>query len=80
MALVLLVANPPEILLMDEPTNHLSVDLIEEVQDAVEQCEGTVVIVTHDQRMIDRIEARHLVVKDGVVEELPRGVMPDVFS
>ena len=79
-ALVLLVANPPEILLMDEPTNHLSVDLIEEVQDAVEQCEGTVVIVTHDQRMIERIEARHLVVKDGVVEELPRGVMPDVFS
>ena len=55
-------------------------DLIEEVQDAVEQCEGTVVIVTHDQRMIDRIEARHLVVKDGVVEELPRGVIPDVFS
>lgn len=79
-ALALLVANPPEILLMDEPTNHLSVDLIEEVQDAIKQCEGTIVVVTHDQRMIEQVEARHLVVKDGEVEELPRGVLPEIFD
>lgn len=79
-ALALLVANPPEILLLDEPTNHLSVDLIEEVQDAVENAEGTVIVITHDHRMIDRLEARHLVVNEGEVTELPKGQKPVEFA
>lgn len=76
-ALALIVANPPDVLLLDEPTNHLSVDLIEEVEEAIAMSEGTVVIVTHDRRMIESIEARHLVVRAGEVEELPPGQLPE---
>ena len=79
-ALALVVANPPDILLLDEPTNHLSVDLIEEVQDAIAEAEGTVIVVTHDRRMVDRLEARHLVVEEGKVTELPRGKKPVEFA
>lgn len=79
-ALALVVANPPDILLLDEPTNHLSVDLIEEVQDAIAEAEGTVIVVTHDRRMVDRLEARHLVVEEGEVTELPRGKKPVEFA
>ena len=79
-ALALVVANPPDILLLDEPTNHLSVDLIEEVQDAIAESEGTVIVVTHDRRMVDRLEARHLVVEEGEVTELPRGRKPVEFA
>lgn len=76
-ALALIVANPPDVLLLDEPTNHLSVDLIEEVQDALAMSEGTVVIVTHDRRMIEDLPARHLVVREGEVEELAPGELPN---
>nr|WP_240394061.1 ATP-binding cassette domain-containing protein [Corynebacterium lactis] len=79
-ALALVVADPPQILLLDEPTNHLSVDLIEEVQDAIESAEGTVIVITHDHRMINRLEARHLVVTDGEVTELPKGQKPVEFA
>lgn len=79
-ALALVVANPPEILLLDEPTNHLSVDLIEEVQDAIAAAEGTVLVITHDRRMVNRLEARHLVVDEGEVTELPKGQRPVEFA
>lgn len=80
MALALVVANPPEILLLDEPTNHLSVDLIEQVQDAIASAEGTIVVITHDHRMINSLEARHLQVTDGEVIELPKGQKPVEFA
>lgn len=79
-ALALVVANPPQILLLDEPTNHLSVDLIEEVQDAIGSAESTVIVITHDHRMINRLEARHLVVTEGEVSELPKGQKPVEFD
>ncbi|WP_255549624.1 ABC-F family ATP-binding cassette domain-containing protein [Corynebacterium sp. TAE3-ERU12] len=79
-ALALVVADPPEVLILDEPTNHLSVDLIEEVQDAIAATAGTVIVVTHDRRMVQRLEARHLVVTDGDVAELPPGRRPVEFA
>lgn len=79
-ALALIAAAPPQILLLDEPTNHLSVDLIEEVQEAIIAAEGTVIVVTHDRRMVDALEARHLRVDDGEVRELPRGRKPVEFA
>ena len=72
-ALALIAARPPHILLLDEPTNHLSVDLIEEVQDAIASAEGTVLVVTHDRRMIERLESRHLIVDHHEVVEGQRG-------
>ncbi|MDO4609088.1 ABC-F family ATP-binding cassette domain-containing protein [Corynebacterium sp.] len=79
-AFALVVADPPQVLLLDEPTNHLSVDLIEEVQDAITAAEGTIVVITHDRRMVERLEARHLVVEDGEVVELPRGQRPIEYA
>ncbi len=79
-ALALITGNPPDVLLLDEPTNHLSVELIEEVQDAIEAAESTVLVVTHDRRMVDRLAARHLSVDDGEVFELPKGQKPVEFD
>ena len=50
------------------------------LQDAVDNAEGTVIVITHDHRMIDRLEARHLVVDDGEVTELPKGQKPIEFA
>ncbi len=63
------------VLVMDEPTNHLDLPAIEQVEAALDQFEGTVLLVSHDRRLIDHVagrgrEVRRLVVRDGRVTEL----------
>jgi macrolide transport system ATP-binding/permease protein len=65
LALALLVARSPEVLLMDEPTNHLSLMLADELEDALRAAPGTIVIATHD-----RWQRRHW---DGAHLELAAG-------
>ena len=45
-------------LVLDEPTNHLDLPAIEELEAALEVYEGTVVLVTHDRRLLERFEAK----------------------
>ncbi|MFJ3957594.1 ATP-binding cassette domain-containing protein [Arthrobacter sp. NPDC090010] len=48
-ALAALVVDPPRVLLLDEPSNHLSLALVEELEEALESFAGAVVIATHDR-------------------------------
>jgi ATPase subunit of ABC transporter with duplicated ATPase domains len=43
-------------LVLDEPTNHLDLEAIEELETALEGYAGTVVLVTHDRRLLERFE------------------------
>ncbi|XPP27740.1 MAG: ATP-binding cassette domain-containing protein [Leucobacter sp.] len=56
LALASLIADPPEILLLDEPSNHLSLTLVEELEEALEGFEGALIIATHDRRLRSRWE------------------------
>lgn len=63
------------LLVMDEPTNHLDLPAIEQVEAALDQFEGTVLLVSHDRRLIDHESraagrARRLIVRSGQVAEL----------
>ncbi|MQA79388.1 MAG: ATP-binding cassette domain-containing protein [Streptosporangiales bacterium] len=49
LALARLLADDPEVLLLDEPTDHLSLALVEELEDAVGRRRGPVVLVSHDR-------------------------------
>ena len=42
-------------LVLDEPTNHLDVDAIEQLEAALETYDGTVLLITHDRRMLDAV-------------------------
>jgi ATPase subunit of ABC transporter with duplicated ATPase domains len=44
-------------LVLDEPTNHLDLPAIEELETALERFEGTVLLVTHDRRFLERFAA-----------------------
>ncbi|CAN5803334.1 hypothetical protein BH20ACT14_BH20ACT14_15380 [soil metagenome] len=44
-------------LVLDEPTNHLDLEAIEQLEEALEDFEGTVVLVTHDRRFLDAFRA-----------------------
>ncbi|KQM15596.1 heme ABC transporter ATP-binding protein [Plantibacter sp. Leaf171] len=68
--LAVLQATGVNLLVLDEPTNHLDLAAIEQLEEALESYEGTLLLVTHDRRMLDtvRIE-RRWVVEAGQVTE-----------
>jgi ATPase subunit of ABC transporter with duplicated ATPase domains len=70
-ALALLQARGVNLLVLDEPTNHLDLPAIEQLEEALDNFEGTVLLVTHDRRMLDTVRlTRRWHVDDGVVTEI----------
>ena len=68
--LALLQAVGVNLLVLDEPTNHLDLPAIEQLESALESFAGTLVLVTHDRRMLQSVRhTRRLVVDDGQVIE-----------
>nr|WP_216845594.1 ABC-F family ATP-binding cassette domain-containing protein [Rathayibacter sp. VKM Ac-2857] len=69
-ALALLQARGTNLLVLDEPTNHLDLAAIEQLEQALEAYEGTLLLVTHDRRMLETVQlTRHWHVEAGVVTE-----------
>ncbi len=57
-------------LVLDEPTNHLDLPAIEQLEQAVEAFAGTVLLVTHDRRLLEAVTTtRTIQVAGGVVTE-----------
>ncbi|WP_410657924.1 ABC-F family ATP-binding cassette domain-containing protein [Amycolatopsis sp. lyj-112] len=69
-ALALLQARGVNLLVLDEPTNHLDLPAIEQLEAALAEYPGTLLLVTHDRRMLDAVATtRRLEVADGKVTE-----------
>ncbi|WP_397606012.1 ABC-F family ATP-binding cassette domain-containing protein, partial [Sphingorhabdus sp.] len=64
LALALITRDAPHMLILDEPTNHLDVDAREALVQALNEYEGTVVLVSHDRHMLE-LTADRLVLVDG---------------
>ncbi len=70
-ALALLQARGVNLLVLDEPTNHLDLPAIEQLEEALESFDGTVLLVTHDRRMLDTVRiTRRWHVDSGRVTEI----------
>jgi ATP-binding cassette subfamily F protein 3 len=76
MALALMTLKKANLLVLDEPTNHLDVENIEVLEDALEEYEGTVLLVSHDRAFLRTVATRvwsfdgtRLVDFDGPFEE-----------
>jgi ATPase subunit of ABC transporter with duplicated ATPase domains len=54
-SLALLMAKGANLLVLDEPTNHLDMEAIEQLEQAVDTFAGTVILVTHDRTLLDRV-------------------------
>jgi ATPase subunit of ABC transporter with duplicated ATPase domains len=68
--LALLQARGVNLLVLDEPTNHLDLAAIEQLEQALESYEGTLLLVTHDRRMLANVHTdRHWRVDAGQVTE-----------
>lgn len=70
-ALALLQGRGVNLLVLDEPTNHLDLPAIEQLEQALEAYSGTLLLVTHDRRMLATVRTdRRWRVEDGQVREV----------
>ena len=70
-ALALLQARGVNLLVLDEPSNHLDLPAIEQLEAALAAYTGTLLLVTHDRRMLDAVRVdRRWVVDAGTVSEV----------
>ena len=70
-SLALLQAVGVNLLVLDEPTNHLDLPAIEQLEDALTEYEGTLLLVTHDRRLLEEVDLdRTLEVDRGRLREV----------
>ncbi len=67
--LALVVLSGANFLLLDEPTNNLDIASAEVLEQALEDFEGTVLVISHDRYFLDRTVERLLVIENGSLAE-----------
>lgn len=65
-----ILVNPPDLLILDEPTNHLDLASRNIVEQALAGYGGTIVLVSHDRHLLNRVAKRLLVLADGAIEQI----------
>jgi ATP-binding cassette subfamily F protein 3 len=63
-----LLALSPDVLLLDEPTNHLDMESVEWLERFINTYPGTVLIVSHDRMMLDRVVTRIAEIRNGKLQ------------
>ena len=66
--LACLMVSGANLLLLDEPTNHLDIASREQVEDALEDFDGTLIVISHDRYFLDKIAERVIEVRDMNLE------------
>ena len=78
-ALALLQARGVNLLVLDEPTNHLDLPAIEQLEQALESYPGTLLLVSHDRRLLDAVRVtRRFEVAPDLSAPSPRGVVREL--
>jgi ATP-binding cassette subfamily F protein uup len=73
--LLRLLMGEPNVLALDEPTNDLDTDTLAAVEDALDGWPGTLLVVSHDRYLLERISDRQVaLLGDGGIRDLPGGV------
>ena len=69
LALGKLMLMPRNFLALDEPTNHLDIPAREVLEEALDEYDGTMIVVSHDRYFLDQVCTRLLVIEGGRVEQ-----------
>ena len=73
--LLRLLLGQPNVLLLDEPTNDLDTDTLAELEDLLDSWAGTLVVVSHDRYLIERVcDSTVALLGDGSLAALPGGI------
>jgi ATP-binding cassette subfamily F protein 3 len=66
-----LMLSGANFLLLDEPTNNLDLPSCEVLENALDEFEGTVLVISHDRYFLDRVVERIVDLREGDLEEYP---------
>ncbi len=72
--LLLILLSEPNVLILDEPTNDLDTDMLAAIEDLLDTFPGTLLVVSHDRYLIERVTDQQYAVMDGGMRHLPRGL------
>ena len=74
MQLLLILLDEPNVLIMDEPGNDLDTDMLAVVEDLLDTWPGTLIVVSHDRYLLERVTDQQFALIGGKVRHLPGGV------
>ena len=74
LALMLILLDEPNVLILDEPGNDLDTDMLAVVENLLDSWPGTLLLVTHDRYLMERVTDHQFALMDGKLRHLPGGV------
>ncbi|MEK0307046.1 ABC-F family ATP-binding cassette domain-containing protein [Bifidobacterium favimelis] len=74
MQLLLILLDEPNVLIMDEPGNDLDTDMLAVMEDLLDSWPGTLIVVSHDRYLLERVTDQQFALMNGKVVHLPGGV------
>lgn len=72
--LLLVLLDEPNVLILDEPTNDMDTDMLAAIEDLLDTWPGTLLVVSHDRYLLERVTDHQYAVLDGRLRHLPGGV------
>ena len=72
--LLLVLLDEPNVMILDEPTNDLDVDMLAAMEDLLDSWPGTLLVVSHDRYLLERVTDQQYAIIDGRLRHVPGGV------
>ena len=72
--LLLVLLSEPNVLILDEPTNDVDTDMLTAMEDLLDSWPGTLIVVSHDRYLLERVTDQQYGIFDGHLRHLPGGV------
>ncbi|MFM9379041.1 ABC-F family ATP-binding cassette domain-containing protein, partial [Gordonia sp. VNK21] len=72
--LLLVLLSEPNVLILDEPSNDVDTDMLAAMEDLLDSWPGTLIVVSHDRYLLERITDQQDAIVDGRLRHLPGGV------
>ncbi|GAA4836572.1 ABC-F family ATP-binding cassette domain-containing protein [Luteimicrobium xylanilyticum] len=72
--LLMILLDEPNVLVLDEPTNDMDTDMLTAIEDLLDSWPGTLLVVSHDRYLLERVTDQQYAVLDGRFRHLPGGV------
>jgi ATPase subunit of ABC transporter with duplicated ATPase domains len=72
--LMLTLLSEPNVLLLDEPTNDVDTEMLTATEDLLDSWAGTLIVVSHDRYLLERVTDQQYAILDGRLRHLPGGI------
>ncbi|MHB8964959.1 MAG: ATP-binding cassette domain-containing protein, partial [Coriobacteriia bacterium] len=72
--LMLILLDRPNVLILDEPDNDLDIDMLAVVESLLDTWPGTLLLITHDRHLMERVTDDQFALLDGKIQHVPGGL------